>query len=521
MKFLNLKINRKIDVYEKYTIGCCLIFIIVLLILSHFHEIAGYPMETDFYGAYAYRAKALLDGSPIKWEDHGPGYFIALAIFCLLIGKMFTAGKLISIISAGLFIYFSYKTLSTLFDSKLSFFSIIILLILIFPFSILVSTDIFFAFLFSLSLFLIFRKNKITNSNLFWGAIIAGFAYMTRLNAIVLPMSVCFFIIFINPEKWNLNQKLKGISIFCFTLLLTASPWLIYNTLYRGSPFAAETYKTIGPSVISSETADGDFSWTEEKVMISQKYNSLLSFLIANLKSFFLYFLKNIPRHLRGLLHDLIHFPAYLFVAPGTIFLLSNIKKRQLSFLIFSFFGYLIYCTMRYSFDFFFYILPIFCFTIVYFLFNNEISTNKKFMAKFSLINKIAFIITITFLLKTSITSIKTKITTEPIELLEVAEVLKKECKESDVLIARKPHLGYFTNMKVVVIPNVNTIDELLSYADSTNASYLLYSSLEAETRSKLKILQTPEKLPPNFQLKYADDKTKTYAYKLILNPEK
>ena len=70
--------------------------------------------------------------------------------------------------------------------------------------------------------------------------------------------------------------------------------------------------------------------------------------------------------------------------------------------------------------------------------------------------------------------------------------------------------------MKVVVFPDVDSIEKLIDYAKEKKAAYLLYSDIEAKTRPRLKILQEPDKVPSNLQVFYYQDKPKIIVYKIL-----
>jgi len=506
-----------IDKYERLTIGLCLLVFLILVFISPYHEMGGYGVETDFYGSYALKAKAILSGEHIQWEDHGPGYIFILALFDLIFNDIFTAGKFITIVSTVLFGFFTFKVLSVLFKPRLAFFTVLLLLINILPYSILVSNDMFFAFVVALSIYLIYRKGQISYLNLFWGGLVAGYAYMTRMNAVILPMAVIFSTIFINPERWNWPERVKAIAIFCLSFLIGTSPWLIMNITTYGTPFVSRAHETIGASILSSETATGDFAWDMEKEVISKKYHSITTLIFSNFSEFVIFFTKNIRTYFEWMLIALLGFPAYLFLAPGAVLLFSRINRKQLSYFTIAVFGFLIYCILVFMPRFYIYILSFFLFLVVYFLFYEKIANDdKSFAVKFSLLTKSIFIVTVILLSISSIKALKKNITTEPLELKKISQLLRAKSKESDIMIARKPHLAYLSNMKVVVFPNVDSIEKLIDYAKEKKAAYLLYSDIEAKTRPRLKILQEPDKVPSNLQVFYYQDKPKIIVYKIL-----
>jgi 4-amino-4-deoxy-L-arabinose transferase-like glycosyltransferase len=507
---------HKFDNYEKLILLLCLFFLVVLILLSSFHEIAAWGVETDFYGAYSNYAKEMVAGEPYRGTDHGPGYVFILAIFYLIFGDVFVAGKVVTIISSTLFIFFTFQTIKVLFNSKLAFFTVLLLAIIIFPFSILASNDMFFAFIISLSIFLIFRNGKVSSANLLWGGIVSGYAFMTRMNGLILLLAVFTTVLLINPENWNWKKRLKQTMIYGLCFFATASPWFIMNFINYGSPLASlEAHKTIGASMLGQENESGDFAWGAETEAVGKKYNSLTSLVLKNAPNFTKYFIKNILNHFQKLLLMVLSFPAYLFFLPGILLLLSKINRSQLSYFAFAIFGFLIYCVLVFVARFYIYVLALFLLPIVYFLFYQNYSENKSFQQKLAILNKIFLGVIILFLLKTSIFEMKRNITSEPLYLINAAKVLKNESNSSDIVLARKPHLAFLSERKVELFPDVESLDQLISHAKEKSADYIFYGVKEKEARSQLIFLQDPEAVKTSLQLIYSQTHPEIYLYKV------
>ncbi len=518
MKFKLNYLFSHLDRYEKLAIITGLFFLALLIVVGQFHKIGTFGVETDFYGAYVENAKKIMSGERYYEEDHGPGYFFVLISFYYVFGDFFLAGKFISIISSVLFAFFSFLTLKVLFNTRLAFFTFLLLLILIFPFSILASTDMLFAFLFSFSSYFIFRKGNFSISNLFLAGLVTGYSVMTRLNAIVLPVAIIFSLIILNPPKWPFLKILKAIAIFGIATVITLSPWLILNTIYYGKPFVSDAHKTIAASFVSRETPnnDADFAWTEKKESASEKYGSIFSLIFGNFTAFMIFFFKNIIPYLQMLLFSLIKFPGYLLVAPGILLVISNINKIHLTYFSIALLGFLIYCIVNFDLRFYLYIANFFLFFIVYFLFyENFGKSDQAFKARYKIISKTILIILILFMIKDSFIQIKETITSEPRYLLKIAETIKQGAHNSTIILARKPHLGYLSGMKTELIPDVDTADELLRYAEERKAKYIYYGTVEEQTRPRLKILQKHDQLPAAFELIYSQNVPKVFLYKL------
>ena len=506
---------NKFDSYEKLAFLFCFSLFLLLILLSHFHEIAAWG-ETDFYGAYSHYAEEMLAGEPYRGTDHGPGYIFILTIFYLVIGDTYNAGKFVSIFSSLLFIFFTFQTIKVLFNSKLAFYTVVLVSIIIIPYSILASNDMFFAFIVALSIFFIFRNGKVSINNLLWGGIISGYAFMTRMNALILPLAVITIVLFINPENWLWKKRIRGLLIYGALFFLASSPWFIMNYVNYGSPLASlEAHKTIGASMLVEGSDSANFAWGAETAAIGEKYDSMFSLVLKNLSAFITFFFQNMLNHFRKLLLYVLEFPAYLFFLPGILLIFTGINKRQLSYYTFAAFGFLIYCVLVFSTRFYFYVIALFFLPVVYFLFYDNYSESRSFQLKLSIVNKIFLGIIILFLLKSSYTEVKKYITSEPLYLLKASEAFKNQSKNSDIVLARKPHLAHLSDRKVAFFPDVDSLDQLIIHAKEINADFIFYGVIEQEVRPQLKILLEPDKVSPFLQLIYSQTQPEIYLYKI------
>ena len=484
MKLANYFDLKNIDSYEKLSFLLCFFLLVLLISLSHFHEMAAWGVETDFYGSYSHYATEMAAGERFRGTDHGPGYIFVLTVFYLIFGDVFVAGSFVSIISAVMLIFFSFQTIKVLFNSKLAFFTVLIMAIIIFPHSILASNDLFFSFIVTLSIFLIFRNGKVSFSNLLWGGIVSGYALMTRMNALILPLAIFVTVLIINPEKWAWEKRIKGLLIYGVCFLLAASPWFIMNYIYYGSPLASlEAHKTIGASMLGQESKSGDFAWGAQTAVIGEKYDSLFSLVFKNLPGFTKFFVKNMFGHFQKILTEILKFPAYLFFLPGVLLLFLKIDRRQLSYYSFAAFGFLIYCVLSFSPRFFLYVLVLFILPVVYFLFFQNYDENISLRQKLLVVNKVFLGVIILLLIKASVFEMKMNITTEPLYLIKAAEVFKKKSINSDIVFARKPHLAFLSDRKVELIPDVDSVENLIKAAQEKNVTFVFYGVKEAEAR--------------------------------------
>ena len=512
---INLNKIKNIEYYDKLAIGLFLFNFIVLLLLSHFHEMGGYDVETDFYGSYAIEAKNILEGKGYEDPYHGPGYPCLLALGSLVFHDMFITGKNISIISGLLFGIITYKIIKSIFDSRLAFFTTLILIINILPYPVLASSDIFFACVATLSIYFIFKSYQLSPLNLILGGLVAGYAYLTRYDAIFLVLSFVFSIFFINPEKINWKQRFKNVFIFCSSFFIVIFPWLTINYIKHGNPFFNLAYLNIASNFYDIKGV----CINESHHAASEKFTSFTDVFFHDPIRFFVGFINNIYYgHFQNLLFNVLRFPLYLLVVPGAVIFIHKSNKSQLSFITFPVFGFLLLCLSLFHVRYYLVFLPFFILLSIYFIFYCRDSYEKGniFIKKLFSFSSLSLIIILFFLLPASVEETKKYINTEPTELLEISQILREKTNPSDIIIARKAHLGYLSQVRSIYFPEVNSLDELIKYARKNKATFLLYSNVETEFRPQLKFLLEPDKVPQNLKIFYQQNNPKIMLYRIL-----
>lgn len=498
---------KKLDRLTKWVIGIFISYIIILLFLSHFHELGGYGVETDFYGSYAIEAKRIFKGKHYEDPFHGPGYPFVLGLLNFGFGDMFLTGKILSIISSLLFGFFSFKIFKNLFNSKFAFFVLLLSFIIILPYPVTVSVDMFFAFLISLSIYFLFKKLQFSYLSLFWSGLVAGYAFITRYDAIFLLASIAFSIFLINPDGIRWWQRIKGMLIFSLSFLLSASPWLIANYRQHGNPLYNITYLNIAVNFYGIRGA----GITEALKAAAERFDSVFAVISYDPIRFASNFIRNAYRHFNSILFDILRIPLCLLIIPGVLFFLKKTNAKQLTYFTFPLFGFLVLSLAIFHERYYLPFVPCFVFFPVYFIFYYSRSLKRSSL----LFVIVAFVIVLLFLLRFSFIKTKKFITSEPKELLQIAQLIRENSSENDIIIARKPHLGYLSHRKTVYFPEVSSVEELLSYARKNKATFVLYSNIETKLRPQLRVLMQPEKLPPELKLFYQWDDPKIFLYKI------
>jgi hypothetical protein len=90
-----------------------------------------------------------------------------------------------------------------------------------------------------------------------------------------------------------------------------------------------------------------------------------------------------------------------------------------------------------------------------------------------------------------------------PKEVVSIGEWFERnmpEAKRGEIIVARKPHIAYYLDMKMQLFPYVDTYEELVAEMRKVNASYLYFGLMEAGMRPQFQHLLDPRKAPPELK---------------------
>ncbi len=506
--------------YDKAALALVLAMLAILLWVSRFHEIGGYGVETDFYGSYAFDAGNLLRGKALEEPDHGPVYTFALAGFMLVFGEAFSAAKMISILSAVGFGWLAFRTLRALFDAQLAFFTVLPVFLSLAPHAILASQDVFLAFWVALAVFLTYRRGRITRGNLFWSGLVSALALLTRYDAAVVPLGVGLSILLLNPEGQPWSRRLQHLGVYGAAFLLLFLPWLGFNWVKHGHPLPTRLYTAVGAYYYGGfENRIGG----EGMQFGAEQFDSLSDVILGDPIHFVGRYLKTGLRHAEKMMLLVLKFPAYLVFLPGVILFLAAANRRQVSLFTFPLLGFLILCLTIFNPRYYLYFLPFLFFFVVRFCFAPELWGQR--MGAFprrtlAPLLAVVFALVLAFQTLSAVRQTHRNISGEPIELVEVAKRLREVAAEDDLIIARKPHLGYLAGLRTAYFPEVDTVGKLMDYARAIGARFVLYSGIEAEMRPQLRRLMHPKTLPSGWRLVVSMESPPVRLYEIAGKPE-
>ncbi len=208
---------------------------VMAFLTFRYHKIGGFGVETDFYAELAQQAKLLLSGqfSPHNYGLKGPVYSLFLAGFYLIVRDMFTAGLLINLASAYLFLVLIYFTVRQVFNRLTALFTILAIAAnySFQSYTYQAGSDMLFIALGAASMYVLFRSDGRSWKMTALSAVLGLMTFLTRYNgAFIIMGTAVFFLLSDRPVKEWARQFGIWIGVF----IAAGLPWFIPNYITRG-----------------------------------------------------------------------------------------------------------------------------------------------------------------------------------------------------------------------------------------------------------------------------------------------
>lgn len=497
--FFPINDEKKLKLIPLITIG--IYFILILYFALTYHKIGDYGVETDFYEGMVYEAKEFLKGNLIIEGYKGPLYPIVLGILGLVFGDFFKIGVLLCVISATIFLYFSFKNLQKIFDFDVAFGGILLILsnAIFIQYSYSAGTDLFFCALAIISIYFLVKGDYLKSSYIFLSGFFASLAFLTRTNGLFLPAAalVSFLIFKFSSKKYTVLIKHSLIYLAGFALLNI--PWSIYKYIKTGDFFYDRNYTNTAWELYGK----GKISWDYWQSVESLKFKSFGDLIFRDPVLFVKEILiKNFYENFISDLDKLLSLPFAILLVVGIIFLFKRkYLKNQVFFFINVFFAFIVLLPAFYSERFSLFLLIGYSAIVMLFLTHPSVR-NLKFGSLE--LGQIFFVFAFLWSSYASIDYNSKQIDIGPQEILTIANQVPDSIKsENNLIVARKPHIAYYLNMRYWKFPYVTTYDSLLNWMRSIKASYFFVSAFEINTL-----------------LSYTNNRAEQEKFYSLINPE-
>ena len=490
-----------------------LVFFVVLLSVNlSFHRIGDYGAETNFYALYAPQAQSILHGHLPIGDYHGPVYPLLLTLAYLFFRNFFTAGIFLATASAALTVFLVLKLLRRVFDSKKAAgaAALIALNPVFIQHSYSAGSDMLFVLLVTFSLYMLLKSDNFSWASLILASVAAALAYLTRYNGIAIVAAAFIIIFILNHWQLQFKKKILASFIFVFLFFLSISPWGVYCLRQKGSFFFNQNYKTAACELYAQGKVTYEQFWFDNQTLNIDSFADVLTYdpILLGKR-----LVVNLARHFVKDMKWLTGWPLAVFVFIGLVSLLFRRPTRvQYCFYIYSF---LFFCVLlfvlydpRYS------IFLLLCYSI---LVMNGIQFVGNVLGRRQAETWLASILVVWTAL-TSFGFNKKNIASGPLEVEKTAAWYRQNIPPGErgkILLARKPHLAYYTGMEFRMIPLAASVNDLQEKVQLLQADFLFISPIEVFYRENLKGLLDPKNAPRSFIPVYRDANPPAVLYRI------
>jgi 4-amino-4-deoxy-L-arabinose transferase-like glycosyltransferase len=473
-------------------------FGISLFIFAMHRQLGAFGVETDFYGSFVPEARRFLARQSLLLEWHPPFYSFLLGGVYLLIGDWFRSGLIISVVSAVFAVGAVYALFRDLYNRVAAWGAALGLALWpqFLSLAITASTDVLFLSLMMTSLAVAVGEETSSNGRSFFAGLLAGLASLTRTNGITLLL-----ITLICARRVSENRMAKTAWIALSGFLTPWCIWVLFSRLIESPVFPSRTYIDIAVTFFHPEEAR--FSSNSDNWDFAENsFSSMFEVILFDPRILILGFLRNL------LLNIFLFFKfagsLWPLLGCASVFgIFWLLMQRSNSKLLLPF--WLIYAS-QYA------VLALRSFDTRYFLFLVPAIAAGVFLLGKALIDRIgetgsrnktmARLAFGAVLIPIAIINVKLLIDfikREPVEIIEATALLKGIATGRESIVARKPHIGFYSGLDHSFIPLVQSERELYYDLCSKHArekTFLFFGREEAQRRPSLRALQTPKDAP-------------------------
>ncbi|MCE5248604.1 glycosyltransferase family 39 protein [bacterium] len=468
-------------------------YTVVMLVLSlTYHRIGGYEVETDFYADFAFNTKKLLAGdiSLDNFGFKGPLYYILLALFRLMFGEYFRAGLILNVLAAGGSIWVMLLVMRRLFGTReavlTTIFTISTFAFLLYTFS--VGTDMVSVLFSFLAVYFLLARERSTASLVLAG-LFACLAYLTRNNTVFLYPAGLLSIILMDFRGKGIKTTGKNAGLFMGSSILFGLPWYIPNWILKGTPIDRSGLYVLKLQYthIPKEQLETVNSFTG---LI--RLDPLFFFKNTGINAY-TYFIQDI-RELIGLPFGI------LIIAGAAVLVVLLIKKRlcftgaQWAFFSFPLFHFAALALIHYNIRFAFFRIPFYAillFVPLMYLIKRADKRQGRFR-KSSVLFAVALVLVILKFYQGYL-DIKThySVVHDPVEIFGAARIVKAYNFDSSCgIIARRPHLCYYSGLRFIMFPtNLEYFEDLFEFAYNEKARFFWVDDLVVRTCPTIKFM--------------------------------
>jgi hypothetical protein len=473
-----------------------LYFVVMLLISLQYHVVGDYNVETDFYWSYVPQARHILEGAVPIEDFHGPAYPMVLAVISFITRDLFHAGVVLSTLAAALSLLLIFELVKKLFRPDIALFAVLLVAVntTFVRYSYTAGTDMLFMAFITASTFFLLREEQLRWSNIAFSALFAAIGYLTRYNGLSAVVGVPAALIIANPFQQTMRDRLKASAVFAGVFFLAIAPWGVYCLVQKGSFFYNRNYLNIAYEMF----AKGKIGWDQYWYGEAQKFTSLTQVIFADPGLFATSLVRNLIDHATSDFDLLLGWQVGIFSLLGiAAFFKYRPTSRVLGYFLIgaAFFGVLL--LVFYGERFSMYLLPVYGVLALKAL-SVPALAQFRFWKTIQAGGLVAIVLVI-WTMNSSLNFNRENIDSGPREVLSFGSWFHQNYGDSErgkIVIARKPHVAYYLDMKLEMFPYVDTYEQLVAEMRRSKASYLYFSRMEAGMRPQFQQLLDPRNAP-------------------------
>ena len=473
-----------------------LYFLLMLFISLKYHIIGDYNVETDFYWSYVPQARHILEGVVPIEGFHGPAYPMVLALIALITKDLFHAGIVLSVLAAAVSLYLVFEILKKLFKSDIALIGTLLVAVntTFVRYAYTAGTDMLFMAFIAASIYFLLREEQLRWPSIAFSAVFAALGYLTRYNGLSAAVGVPLAIVIANPFHQRWRDRFKTSGVFLGIFLLAIAPWGVFCLIQKGSFFYNRNYLNIAYEMF----AKGKVSWDQYWYGEAQKFSSLTGVIFSDPGLFVTTLIRNLIDHAISDMDLLLGWQVGIFTLIGVAVCFKyQPTARALSYFIIGVAFFAVLLLVFYGERFSMVLLPIYIALVL-----KTLTLPSFARYRFWKVMHAGGVIAMVLLLWTSYSSMefnRVNIDSGPKEIVSIAGWFHQNLGEADhgkIVIARKPHIAYYLDMKLEMFPYVSSYDELVAYMRKVNASYLYFGLMEEGMRPQFQRLLDPRSAP-------------------------
>ncbi len=429
------------------------------LALAAQHSWLSFAGETDYLGLFVPEAKRLLAGQPLLIAFHLPLYPAAIALARSLLGDWARAGIAISLLAAVASALTTWWLIDRLFGRAAGLGALAVLATSA-PYlahAAGAGSDLVFLALYLGALALALAGVRGGHDAAWLGlGLVVGLALLTRTNA--LPLLLLLLAPCLRPEP--AARRARGTALTFAALALPLSLWLEFAAASGSPPWPTSNHVNLAMTFFA--TAADPVS-DEAFVSVAARFHSVWDVLAYNPARLLEIYLADLLRLGRSEIPGLVAFPLGLLTLPGLLFLPARRRSAVAGLLGLVTLGEVLFVNLKtFEARYWLFLLPWLGAGLGMLL--AEVARALPATGAWRLGQGIALGAAGLLALTLALTAARAELTSGATELAEAVPAARALAGPDDLLVARKPHLAYYTGARFVLLPDLRSADALAAW---------------------------------------------------------